>query len=94
MHPPPRTDKLANTHICETAIWQFAIPLIFNLRDFPRGFVVEDLDLAVDYLLLAYHFDDVAGLKVHADRIAGVGYLVAETLDLFESGLETILNVR
>ncbi len=52
------------------------------------------MDLAVDDLLLVDAFDDVARLQVHADRIAAVGDLVVEALDLGESGLEAVLLVR
>lgn len=92
MYPPPRTKELANTYIREAAIWEIAIPLVLNLRDLAGRLVVEDLDLAVDDLLLADHLDDVASLQIHADGVTAVGDFVTEALDLLEGGLESILR--
>ena len=65
MQPPPRIDKLINTHICDGAIRELAIPLVLNLCDLARHLVIEDVDLAVDGLLFANALHDVAGAQVH-----------------------------
>ena len=90
MQPPPGIRKLVDTHILEGAIGQFAIPLVLQLCDLARRLVVEDVDLAVDGLLLADALDDVAGAQVHGDGVAAGRDFVVETLDFREGGLEAI----
>lgn len=91
MQPPRETRQLRQTHIGKAAIGQIAVPLVLHLGDLAGGLVVEDVDLAGDGLFLADAFDDVAGLEVEADGVAGGGDLVVETLDFGEGGLETVL---
>ncbi len=50
------------------------------------------MDLAVDDLLLANHFDDVSGLEIHTDRITGVGDFMAKPFNLFEGRLKAVLE--
>lgn len=85
--PPWRHQLLERTHICERTIGQLPIPFILDFGDLARGLVVEDVDLAADSLLLVDAFYDVAGLEVHADRVAAVGDFVVEALDLGEGAL-------
>ncbi len=92
MHPPPRTEQLAETYINKTAIGQLAVPLVLNLRNLPRRLVVEDVDLAVNDLLLAEQLDDISRLEIHADGIAGVGDFMAKTFDFFKGTLKAVLK--
>ncbi len=45
---------------------------------------------ALNRLLLANPLDYISALQVHQDRVAGVGDLVAELLDLREGLLQTV----
>ena len=81
MQPPPGIDKLINTHILKGAIGELAIPLILNLCDLARRLVVEDVDLAVDGLLFANAFYDVASTQVHSDWVTAGSDFVMEALD-------------
>ena len=90
MQPPPRVRKLIDTHILEGAIRELAVPLVLDLCDLTRRLVVEDIDLAVDGLLLADALDDVAGTQVHGDWVAAGCDFVVEALDFREGGLEAI----
>ena len=69
MDPPPGTDELFNTHIRKGTIRQLSIPLVLNLCDLARGFVIENVDFAVDGLFLIDAFDDIASTKIHSDRV-------------------------
>ena len=90
MEPPPGICKLIDTHILEGAIRELAIPFILNLCDLSRRLVIEDVDPAIDGLLLADTLHDVASTQVHTDWIAARSDLVMETFDLGEGGLEAI----
>ena len=90
MQPPPRVCKLIDTYILERAIREFAIPLILNLCDLARRFVVEDVDLAVDSLLFADALYDVAGTQVHTNWVATGCDFVVETLNFRKGSLEAI----
>ena len=90
MQPPPGIDKLIDTHILKGAVRELAIPLILNLCDLARRLVVEDVDLAVDGLLFANAFYDVAGTQVHSDWVTARSDFMMQALDFRESGLETI----
>ena len=90
MQPPPGIDKLIDTHILKGAIRELAIPLILNLCDFARRLVVENVDLAVDGLLFANAFYDVAGTQVQPYWVTAGSDFVMQALDFRESGLEAI----
>ena len=90
VQPPPRIYKLIETHICETFIWELAIPLVFDFCNQARVFVVEYVDLAIYDLLHATDLHNVAGTQVHSDRVATGGNFVVEALDLGEGSLEAI----
>ena len=60
MQPPPRAYEVVDTHILEGAVRELAVPLVLDLCDLARRFVVEDVDLAVDGLLFPDALDDVA----------------------------------
>ena len=70
MDPPPWIEQLVDTHICESAVRELAIPLVLNLRDLPAGFIIEDVDLAVDGLFFTDALDDIASSQIQADGIA------------------------
>ena len=84
MHPPPGTNELWNTHIREAAIGKLPIPLVLYLCDLAAVFIVEDVDSTCNGLLLPNSFDDIAGLKIHADWIAAVDNFVVEAFYFFE----------
>ena len=90
MQPPPRIYKLIDTHICEAAIWELSIPLVLDLCNLARVFVVEDVDLAVHDLLFTNALHNVACTQVHRNRVAGGCDFVMEALDLGEGSLEAI----
>ena len=90
MQPPPGIDKLIDTHILKRAIRELAIPLILNLCDLARRLVIEYVDLAVDGLLFANAFYDVAGTQVHSDWVTTGSDFVMQALDFRESSLEAI----
>ena len=90
VQPPPGIDKLIDTHILKGAIRELAIPLILNLCDFARRLVIENVDLAIDGLLFANAFYDVAGTQVHCDWVTAGSDFVMQALDFRESGLEAI----
>ena len=76
MQPPPRAEQLSQTYVLESAVWQLAIPLIFNLRDLTRSCVVEDIHLTGDSLLHMDAFDDISCFQIHADRITARSHFV------------------
>ena len=90
MQPPPGIDELIDTHILNGAVRELAVPLILNLCDLARRLVVEDVDLAVDGLLFANAFYDVAGTQVHRNWVTAGSDFVMQALDFRESGLEAI----
>lgn len=71
-------------------VGQLAAPLVLDLFNLALR-VGEDLDHALDGLLGAETFDDVAGLEVHADGVARVGDLVVQALNLLEGRLQAVL---
>lgn len=88
--PPPWTEQLVHTYIRERAIRKLAIPLIFDLGNFAGSFIIKDIDLAIYSLLLTDAFDNVASTEVHADGVSRRGDFVVKTLNLGESGLQTV----
>ena len=46
VHPPPRTEKLINTYVGESAVWKISIPLVLNLGDLAGRLIEIDLDFA------------------------------------------------
>ena len=90
MQPPPGIDELIDTHILKGAIRELAIPLILNLCDLARRLVVENVDLAVDGLLFANAFYDIAGTQVHSNWVTAGSDFMMQALDFRKSGLEAI----
>ena len=89
-HPPAQREQTIETYVAERTIRQLAVPLVLQPGDLARGLVVEDLDLAVDGLLLLDALDHVPGAEIHGDGVPGRGDFVVEALDLAEDGFETV----
>ena len=90
MQPPPGINELIDTHISKGAIRELAIPLILNLCDLARRLVVENVNLAVDGLLFANAFYNIAGTQVHCNWVTAGSDFVMQALDFRKSGLEAI----
>ena len=90
VYPPPRTKQLVDTHICEGAIRQLAVPFVLNFGNFACGFIIEYVHFAVNRLLFSDAFHNVTSSEVQTNRITRRGNLMMKPFDLGESGLQAV----